>query len=148
MKKEKIGIMIVILVVVVGVLLWKRANEMVIQKKNETLCEDIEAKIGMELEEVQFIDGEKYKDDYGEEHVNVKFKVEEQGLQKLRQNLEKMGNEISELSRESGIWEDLKEKKIENYYSCFAQGKKAKTVIVNIYIATNNAGEYYLYVFY
>ena len=130
-----------------GFIILKTTNT---KRKNKDPRECVERKLDIELGEgVVLVEGEAYDDEVGEEeHVNAKFKIEEKELQRLRQDLEKMGSEISEISRKSDIWEELKGKNIENYYSCFAEGEKAKTVIVNIYIATDNAGKYYLYIFY
>ena len=46
------------------------------------------------------------------------------------------------------IWLDLKENEIVEYYTRMQEGKKVKTIIVDIFIARNQTGEYYLYVFY
>lgn len=146
--KMKYAILIILLLGIGmgGIMIWKIEH---IKRQNKDPRKCVERKLDIELgEEVVLVEGEAYDDEYGEECVEAKFKIEQKELQKLRKKLQKMGNEISELSWKSDIWEDLKGKNIENYYSCFAEGEKAKTVIVNIYIATDNAGKYYLYIFY
>lgn len=150
-KKVKMKYMIIIIVILSMVLggftIWKIDNK---KRKSKDPRECVERKLDIELGEgVVLVEGEAYDDEVGEEeHVNAKFKIEEKELQRIKQDLEKMGSEISEISRKSDIWEDLEGKNIENYYSCFAEGEKAKTVIVNIYIATDSEGKYYLYIFY
>lgn len=149
-KKSKIKYVIIIIlilsIVLVGFTIWKIEH---IKRKNKDPRECVERMLDIELGEgVVLVEGKAYDDEYGEECVEAKFKIEEKELQKLRKRLQKMGSEISELPWKSDIWEDLKGKTIEEYYSCFAEGKKAKTVIVNIYIATDSTGEYYFYIFY
>lgn len=96
-----------------------------------------------------------WKEKNEDEHVRAKFLVEEAKVDSLKKKLSNclFEYEINEIvsncnfSRED-IWLDLKEKQIINYYNQDKEGKYAKTIEYNAFIATDDTGEYYFYIFY
>ena len=153
--KMKYAIIIVILsIVLVGFTIWKIEH---IKRKNKDPRECVERMLDIELGEgVVLVEGEAYDDEVGEEgHVNAKFSVTEQELEKLEKELEESLweyglEEIEEscIFKMDDIWSDLKGKEILNYYEQFREGTKAKTIIITAFIATDSTGEYYFYIFY
>lgn len=160
-KKVKMKYIItVILSIVILSIVWggftilKTTNT---KRKNKDPRECVERKLDIELgEEIVLVEGKAYDDEVGEEeHVNAKFSVTEQELEKLKTDLEENLNpygleEIEEIGifKMDDIWSDLKGKEILNYYEQFREGNKAKTIIITAFIATDSTGEYYFYIFY
>ena len=144
-RAKCIVVLIIILVISIGgSIMWKVGK----QDSNTQMC--VEQKLNIELGEgVTLVESEVNEDEFGEEHLNAKFKVDKDEVETLKNNLAmRMGTEISELHRKSDIWSDVQEHTILNYYGQALEGKVVKTVIVTAYIATDDEGEYYFYIFY
>ncbi len=154
-KKVNMKYMIIIIVILSiglgGFIIWKIDNK---KRKIKDPRECVERKLDIELGEgIVLVDGEAYDDEFGEERVNAKFRVDKQELEKLKMELEETLwqyglDEVGKISDFNDIWSDLKEKEMLNYYEQFREGNKAKTIIIWAFIATDSTGEYYFYIFY
>ena len=147
MKKRNIKYILLVMILILcgGVIIAK-----VVGKKDIVFC--IEKKINMELEKkAHFMEG-KYYTDYGDAHVRAKLKLEKKYLNDIAEGLKKkFGTPEDKLPvnfERDDIWLDLKENEIVEYYSEMEEGKRAKTIEIQAFIAADEKGEYYLYIFY
>lgn len=92
----------------------------------------VEEKTGLDLSKDVKVDVFDSFREYGELHVEIKAIIQEDSL----------------LYKNRPLWSDVAQKEILAFYEKMILGEKAKTVILNIYIAQSNEGTTYLYIFY
>lgn len=150
-KTKYIMISVVILIVIVGVILTWKTIEKTKENNDPKFC--VERKLGIELGKgVTLVEGNVHYG-YGEEHIEAKFHIAE-NLKNLEEKIETclyqygMGEVGANFWKRDDIWLDLKEKKVIKFYKKCMDGEYDKTIVIKAFIATDDAGEYYFYIFY
>lgn len=145
MKYLVIAITSLLLLLVMVIVIWNTYIRTITPQQAIEKTLSIDLGDGLTLEE-----GKVHWD--GDFHVKAKFLVEEDSYEQLCETLENRiwEYDISEMPTyrtKAPLKQDMENKQILHYYDTDIEGRKAKTISVEAFLAIDATGKYYFYIF-
>lgn len=157
MKKKKrskyiIMIVVVLIVIVGGIFMAFQLSSRKITNKNKVL-KLVNQRLNSNLDEyVDDVTGEITRE-YGEKYVTARMRINKQYLDQVISLLEKVcwKESIEDIRLpyylKNELVDELSEKEILYYFNRATEGRRVKTIEVDVYIAEGSDGTVYLYIF-
>ena len=146
MKKTWIFFILILIILGIGTgrFLWKG---------QDTTIKEIEQKVGVDLQEDMELVSIETDNEFGEDHAAAKFRIKK-AIDELKTEIEeKYGKNLIDSGyhypyyQSRRLWGEVQSGEIEALYERMVTGKKAKSIVIDIFIVKEEES-HYLYIFY